>query len=1004
MKNSIFILGSFLISFFNFLNAQQTLDTLNGNSVAAMISDEGILFQKHGLGMPGYEVPAGSGNNLVFSGSLCFGGTNQNGDLKLSADIYAVDRRFHRGPISSTNDYLDTAYIYNYESGLWTVTKSEIVYHVDNHDQQGYVAPDAILNWPGNGNTAIGVASQLAPFIDINGNGVYEPYLGDYPCIKGDAASYQIFHENHEPAYIDGTEVGAEIHLMAYQFKSNNYIDSTTFIDVKLINRGSNSFNDFKTTFAMDPDIGFAEDDYIGSASVKNLVYCYNGDPHDEGGNGAPGYGSGPPAVGLVSLNKDFEYSWHFQRGDLGTPITDDPETNADFWNYMNGKWKDGTYWTDAPGGYGPGNVVQHIYDGNPYLDTGRTELNYDGNGNSNPNGDRRFFGTSGGEVFNPGDTLIYNYAIIYNKQGGYLENVDGLIRYADSVQHYFDNLSSECIQKETGVQDDFILNEENLKVNFEITRLDGEGNMSRAVTLHENSEQAILTSYSVDSIKYKRGKGPIEARLTDTVNHALGHFVIKFHEYNAVDSANWTIYHFDTIGGTLLDSAISSSAISIGDEQFFPQWEMAIRIKQENYVCPDYRTNCDERDKHALPLKATLNFENNVEWLTGVKNTNASSPLNWITSGDYFPSLTSVPNDSVYNINCYSSRGFDPQNVYSKLLDGIVAPAWLTRVNECYFTPIAVSETIGNSQVFSSITPLSQAVVYQPSIDIVFTADTSKWTRSPVIELNAFDQGSVGGGKAGLLRKSASVNKQGNPDGTGTGMGWFPGYAIDVETGRRLNIAFGENSSLTNDNGDDMIWNPTDRLMDNNGNFVLGGQHVIYVFGREEFGMPHYDEGAFIHQQLSMETEQAFKDVYANLSWVMQPLLKSGAQLNAADARLSIRINKEFKTKVLSNQNEGRPMFSWDVIPYDQVGPPNQSSMLISSINAYPNPATNQMNVVWNNVSGNEIKIFSFQGLLINTIPISANENEKLIDISGLSPGIYFVNIGSGVKKVVVN
>ena len=30
---------------------------------------------------------------------------------------------------------------------------------------------------------------------------------------------------------------------------------------------------------------------------------------------------------------------------------------------------------------------------------------------------------------------------------------------------------------------------------------------------------------------------------------------------------------------------------------------------------------------------------------------------------------------------------------------------------------------------------------------------------------------------------------------GVTKGMGWFPGYAIDVETGQRLNIFFGENS-----------------------------------------------------------------------------------------------------------------------------------------------------------------------------------------------------------------
>ena len=73
-------------------------------------------------------------------------------------------------------------------------------------------------------------------------------------------------------------------------------------------------------------------------------------------------------------------------------------------------------------------------------------------------------------------------------------------------------------------------------------------------------------------------------------------------------------------------------------------------------------------------------------------------------------------------------------------------------------------------------------------------------------------------------------------------GMGWFPGYAIDVETGRRLNIFFGENScydaSLDNNadyTGRDMLFNPTSQM--NRGNFLqdywnilMGGQHFVYV------------------------------------------------------------------------------------------------------------------------------------------------------------------------------
>ncbi|PWH85129.1 T9SS type A sorting domain-containing protein [Brumimicrobium oceani] len=1003
MKNSILLLGTFLVFILQLVNAQQHRSTLDGNSVSATIFDEGRLFHSPNTAMPGYEFPKGSGKHLIFSGGFWFGGTNQNGELKLAAQLYGDQREFYRGSLSSTGQYMDTAYIYNYESGIWTIKKSEVIYHIDNFDQNGYEMPEAILNWPGNGNLSIGVASQLAPYIDLNNNEIYEPHLGDYPCIKGDMASYQIMHDDGEHFSSGGERIGAEIHMMIYQIQSNNLLDSTTFIDLKLINRGQNSFDDFRAAIFIDADVGSYGDDYIGSDPSRNLMYAYNSNNNDVGFGSPNSYGVNPPAVGFVCLNRDIEYSGTIFRQDL-SPIPNVLDMPAEYWLLMNGRWINGDEWTYGGNGFGGTTPTQHLFDGNPYLGTGWTELDNDGSGTPNPPGDKRMLMTTVEEFFNPGDTLVYNYAVIANRQGNYLENVQGVMNYTDSVQLYFDNNSASCIQQGTGIADIFEEVEENLKLNFEITRLDGEGNMSRAVTLHEWTEYEIVTQNAVDKIRYKRGKGPIEARLTDTINHALGHFVIKFHEYDDIDTANWTIYHYDTIGGILLDSANSNSGINLGNEQFFPQWGMAIRIEQINYYCGNLNSNCLEREMHAKPLEASLHFEDaNLKWLTGVKNTNVNSPLNWIRSGSIFPQVNPPIIDSVFSPNCYSSNGSDPFNTYSKLADGIVSPSMLTRNNDCYFAPLVVPSSVVNDINIISIQKLQQPTVYQPSIDLVFTDDTSKWTRSPVIELNSFDVGSVNGGIAGFLRKSNSVDKQGNPDGSGTGMGWFPGYAIDVETGRRLNIAFGENSTLTNDNGDDMIWNPTERLFDNNGNYVLGGQHVIYVFGREELGMPIYDQGAFIHQKLSAETVVGFSDVFSNLSWVMQPLLAPGTQLNSTDVRLRIRINKEFKTKILSNQNEGRPMFSWNAVPYDEIWMSNKNETNEGNVSVFPNPAANQITIAWDEVKVDEIEITSYQGRVVRKILVEGVQGEKTIDISGFSSGVYFVNIGSVTKKLVV-
>ena len=55
-------------------------------------------------------------------------------------------------------------------------------------------------------------------------------------------------------------------------------------------------------------------------------------------------------------------------------------------------------------------------------------------------------------------------------------------------------------------------------------------------------------------------------------------------------------------------------------------------------------------------------------------------------------------------------------------------------------------------------------------------------------------------------MKSNPSVGKDGQEDDSGTeGFSWFPGYAIDIERGVRLNMMFGESSNHPDHNGDDI-------------------------------------------------------------------------------------------------------------------------------------------------------------------------------------------------------
>ena len=169
-------------------------------------------------------------------------------------------------------------------------------------------------------------------------------------------------------------------------------------------------------------------------------------------------------------------------------------------------------------------------------------------------------------------------------------------------------------------------------------------------------------------------------------------------------------------------------------------------------------------------------------------------------------------------------------------------------------------------------------------SIRVVITNDKSKWTRCPVIEMSDDYSQSEGNARKFQLRKAPSVDKEGNPTTytweikdkgrtvtvvADSGMGWFPGYVINIETGERLNIMFGEDSRYPSENGKDMLWNPTATTMLGSSDYVMGGRHFLYILGANNqlfkdlsnkngvivptnYKTPSYDEGRWAWRMLS--------------------------------------------------------------------------------------------------------------------------------------------------------
>jgi hypothetical protein len=568
------------------------------------------------------------------------------------------------------------------------------------------------------------------------------------------------------------------------------------------------------------------------------------------------------------------------------------------------------------------------------------------------------------------------------------------------------------------------------------ITRVDGYGNGNRPIDFTSTTLSTILSQGFSDTPEYDYGKGPINIKVVDPLLLAPGYFECKFTDYtapssgNSADTASWVVYRYDVKGGDLLDSVTSEMSIDGDNEQIIPQWGISVQIHQEKYYFPSGSGNVSFKTTDMIASSIEY-ADSSKRWLAGVPDNDAYFPSNWIRSGDYSPVSTigdagyeCLPDGPTYLNPCnYRDEvGADPDQVYESILEGTIAPHRLVGYQADYM-PLAYFGT------FSGSSKTNASISFLPSVNIVMTNDKSLWTRCPVIELGRNTALNVGACAPGAMRKSPSVDKNGNPDGTGTGMGWFPGYAVDLESGARLYLAFGENSFLGGENGADMVWNPTNRVVSNVGTPLMGGMHPVYVFSYKQatingyssgFDFPAYIPGdaesnannALRSKWLEVETNstQAKRELYGSLTWISYPIVAQGQNLMASDVTIKLRINKEYKNYVATGENNGRPMYSWSMEGNATLT--NNTSALqetLNLINIVPNPY-NAFSEYERNKLDNRIKItnlpeictisiYNTQGKLIRRFkkesPITYQDwtltNHQNIPVSS---GIYLIHV----------
>jgi hypothetical protein len=576
------------------------------------------------------------------------------------------------------------------------------------------------------------------------------------------------------------------------------------------------------------------------------------------------------------------------------------------------------------------------------------------------------------------------------------------------------------------------------------ITRIDGHGNGGRVLELTTESENAIFNSGFLATPEYKSNSGPINIKVVDPLNVANGYFECKFRDYNtngsllgnAADTAKWVINRYDYEGGNLIDSVLSEHMINNDNEQLIPQWGVSVQIYQNKYFIEVGNGTLTQETTDFL--ESSLEFaDSSKQWLRGVTDADDYSPNNWIRSGSFiadpastypFPPVE-LGSERYESGQCYRDEiGKDPNKRWTKVLNGTMAPHALVGY-QCDFMPLAYYKSSQSYPTAAESTPgaarNNAALAFSPSIDIVITKDPELWTKCPVIELGRDPALNVGNAKPGGLRKQASLMKNGTVDPSGSqGMSWFPGYAIDIETGARLFMAFGENSFLGQDGGNDMKWEPSSNLYGPTGAALLGGQHPIYVFSHKQkeingasslYDMGYYNESStelfdLMTNMVDNNSNTAKTNFYNSLTWIGYPLLAPNRAMFETDVRIRVRVNKEFKTFNATGVNNGQPMYSWsmdELVP--RLNEKRALADILQKINIVPNPyyayseyernrLDNRVKIV-NLPEECNIKIYTTNGKLVKTFKKASTPtfldwdltNEAYIPVAS---GIYLIHV----------
>jgi hypothetical protein len=416
-------------------SASASLDI--GNVQATILNGGDFYFdgQTSTYLVPKSDPSTGSpGVRTMFGGGIWLSALTSSNNLKVTAMTYRNQGfEFYPGPIDNISGVSDFGTC-NYFDQIWEVLDIEVQQHINLTNNSTPVSINQInshiLNWPGKGNSHLGtitIPDELAPFVDLNNNNIYEPEYGDYPKIQGDQALFWVMNDIGGPNEVYGGQpLKVQVQMLAYAYQSGLLVN-TTIYECKVFNKSFGNLHDFRFGLFLDPDLPPSTSNYVGCDTIRQSSFSYLGNINS----------TISPVNSVTFLNQEMNsFNFFINSGPLQFQ---DPSDAIEVNNFLHAKHANGTPFSD-PGviGFIP---ITYYFPGDPD-DSNSWSMN---NSIQTSPADFRTLQTSGPHDLNAWTSFDISWAVHTSFPDNYSPNdfYDGVSIEIDSVQDLFDNFNN---------------------------------------------------------------------------------------------------------------------------------------------------------------------------------------------------------------------------------------------------------------------------------------------------------------------------------------------------------------------------------------------------------------------------------------------------------------------------------------------------------------------------------------------------------------------------------